>query len=105
MRRFLLLSLLAVAPACGDDPCAGRRDLLQSPKGLVLTLDEHVLGWGQAECFQCHQTWNLHSSGCSEVLGDSAGDIDAWVDPQDTRSCIPCHGDNGVSEWGQEGSP
>ncbi len=95
IRRLAALALLAAA-GCGD-PCAGWRDLEASPGGLALTEDEHPAGWGQAGCFQCHVAATLHQGACG---GD---DVDleavrALADPEDTRSCTPCHGTNGVAE-------
>ena len=105
MNKAILLFLVLLLPACQeDDPCAGVRDIFQSPRGLTLTREEHVLGWGQTECFQCHQLWSIHVSPCTAILGDSAGDINAGIDPEDTTTCISCHGTNGVDGWGDTGA-
>jgi len=105
--RIPMLSLLIPAlllAGCGQtDPCAGVRDLATSPAGLTLTQVEHPAGWGHSECFQCHQAWRIHTADCNS-FGDTAGLIDLaavaeQADPQDTTSCIPCHGDNGVEGW------
>lgn len=90
--NLLLLALFA----CGsDDPCAGRRDLSDSPAGLDLTAEEHPDGWGRADCFQCHQRWTIHTTSCIEgVQLDTAAFADA-----DEASCVACHGANGVAAW------
>ncbi|HJN73466.1 MAG TPA: hypothetical protein QGF58_05985 [Myxococcota bacterium] len=86
------MSLLLLL-ACGDpDPCAGTRDLTRSPAALTLTAEEHGVGWGQEQCFQCHQAWNIHSQDC--IGGVEVEEIEA--DPEDPSTCVPCHGDNGV---------
>lgn len=88
----LLLTLLA---GCSTDPCAGTRDLANSPDGLQLTEVEHPVGWGHTDCFQCHQRWKLHADSC--IVGvDVHGDE---IQPETTADCVECHGWNGVPEW------
>ncbi len=105
MKPSLLLPLMLLC-ACGtDDPCEGLRDLATSPGGLTLTEAEHALGWGQSDCFQCHQAFKIHRADCSS-FDDSGGFIDLaavaeLADPADTTSCVPCHGSNGVPGWDQ----
>lgn len=86
---MILLWLLG----CSVDPCDEVIDLSETPLGLDLTEEEHP-GWGNAECFQCHQAWRIHANSC--VDGVDISGIDPDVD--DTRSCSECHGENGVSE-------
>ena len=90
---MILLLLLA---ACGPDgECADRRDLGTSPGGLLLTEEEHALGWGKTECYQCHQRWDIHRSDCMDGIAvDYAAIEEAGVD-----GCAECHGWNGVTEW------
>jgi hypothetical protein len=96
MRPALLLLALA---GCGDDPCAGTRDLLASPSALTLTEAEHELGWGRSECFQCHQQFRIHEEDCIDVAAVDGAAIDEASDPDDTTTCVPCHGSNGVPGW------
>lgn len=91
----LSLLLLALLTGCNADPCAGTRDLANSPAGLELTEAEHPAGWGHTDCFECHQRWKIHKNDCidgAEVHGD---EIQADV-PTD---CAACHGWNGVPDW------
>ena len=96
--RWLLVGLWLVG--CGpSDPCAGWHDALEGDDGLDLTADEHGPGWGQTECFQCHQAWNIHPVDC---IDDSwIPFIDETTDVEDTLSCTACHGMNGTSseDW------
>jgi len=94
MTAFALL-LAGCAPA---DPCDRIRDLATSPAGLELTEDEHP-GWGETACFQCHQVGRIHTHDCFSAAEIDVAAIADLVDPEDTTSCIPCHGDNGVPEW------
>ncbi len=93
---WLWLGALGCVP---DDPCAGTRDLLASPAGLVLTPAEHEIGWARTECFQCHQAARIHASDCTSVVAVDALAMDSAVDVDDTTSCVSCHGANGVREW------
>lgn len=86
--------------ACeAEDPCASRRDLTTSPAGLDLTEEEHPAGWGQADCFQCHQRWDIHREDCIEGVKLDTEALES-VD-----ECSSCHGWNGVDAWADEGTP
>lgn len=92
--------------ACGaPGPCEGVRDLATSPDGLRLAQEEHQAGWGQTDCFQCHQAWALHREACSSFADTGQAvdlaEIAEQVDPRDSSSCVPCHGANGVPAWEQ----
>lgn len=96
----LLAALVLAWLGCvSDDPCAGTRDLLASPAGLVLTPGEHALGWARTECFQCHQAARIHANDCTSLVAVDARAMDSAVDVDDTTSCVACHGSNGVREW------
>lgn len=100
-RLVAILALLAVG--CGEpDPCDGRRDLATSPDGLRLAESEHEAGWGQTDCFQCHQVFEIHRSVCSSFTDTGLIDLTevvARTDPGDTSTCVTCHGWNGVAAW------
>lgn len=87
---MLLIHLLACAVA---DPCPAG-SMLDGDEGLVVTEAEHGTGWGQAECFECHQVDTLHRTGCTPDVDLEA--IQAEVDASGIGSCAACHGDNGA---------
>ena len=98
MRRALAIPLL-LAAACGEpQPCTDVQALLDGPEGLILTEEDHPLGWGEAQCFACHQAWNIHQPECVEQSGWDAEFIDEHTDVEDSSSCAACHGDNGQDE-------
>jgi len=104
MNRALLFALLLGTVGCEtSDPCSGVADLALSPAGLTLTQGEHVDGWGHDECFQCHQAWRIHRVSCSSFDGEPGLiDLEAIADradPNDTTTCVSCHGANGVPGW------
>ncbi|NOY27575.1 MAG: hypothetical protein GXP62_17055 [Oligoflexia bacterium] len=97
MTRLWLTALLLISTGCGNaDPCAGTRDLSQSPAGLALTQQEHGVGWGQQECFQCHQIWKIHQQDCTSGVSIDVASINDQIDVEDASTCATCHGDNGV---------
>jgi hypothetical protein len=98
MRTIGLGLLLLLAGCPPADPCTRIRDLATSPAGLDLTQDEHP-GWGQTECFQCHQIVNIHRYDCFSAADIDVAAIRDLIDPEDTSTCVPCHGANGVPEW------
>ncbi len=93
----------AVFIGCGsDDPCAGTRDLIESPLALEIVESEHTLGWGHDTCFQCHQVWAIHAETCVTVEGIDVAAIVDQIDVEDPTTCAECHGANGVpwlAEW------
>lgn len=96
-----LAALLMLSCADGTDPCADRRDLQRSEAGLTVTRDEHVEGWGRADCATCHPAGTFHDVDC---LDDVTLDIDALSAVTAPEDCVACHGDNGVDAW-SEASP
>ncbi len=97
MRISTIACLLVVAMGCGEpDPCVGTRDLVSSPAALELRPEEHSVGWGSDACFQCHQVWNIHAHDCLSIDAVDVDAIDEVIDVEDTRTCVICHGDNGV---------
>jgi hypothetical protein len=98
---LILASTAFLAVSCAQEgPCVGVPNLLDTPDGIRLTEEEHSLGWGQAECFQCHLLAEIHQGDCSDV-GLSAERIAATVDLEDPDSCQICHGSNGTSGGGR----
>ena len=63
--------------ACAQDPCAGTEDMTTSPAGLELTAEEHDIGWGETECFLCHQAWTIHAQDCVDGVRIDVAAIDA----------------------------
>ncbi len=95
----LMLLFMAIIGCEPGDPCAAARDLMASPGGLVITPEEHELGWGRTECFQCHQSFRIHQADCASVVAVDGEAIEERVDVSDTTTCVECHGSNGVAEW------
>ena len=99
MRRCVFILLALLVAACGEpQPCADVQALLDGPEGLILTEEDHALGWGEAECFACHQSWNFHQPECVEQAGWDVEFIDELSDAEDSSSCTACHGENGQDE-------
>ena len=90
MVRAVLLILLVAG--C-DDECP-RGSMLDSAEGLVVTVEEHPTGWGQASCASCHAFEALHRIGCTEEV--DLAEVRAEVRDEGRASCTSCHGDNGV---------
>jgi len=63
--------------------------------GLELTPEEHRVGWGNDQCFQCHQVWVIHAEDCLAVDGADPVAVNDEIDPEDPNSCVACHGTNG----------
>ncbi len=87
--------------ACAQDPCAGTEDMTTSPAGLELTAEEHDIGWGETECFLCHQAWTIHAQDCVDGVRIDVAAIEDRIDEDDTSSCVACHGSNGVEAWAE----
>ncbi|MFH1356496.1 MAG: hypothetical protein ABII18_05115 [bacterium] len=97
IRGSLSLICLVSFLNCGsiDDSGENYGDLLDSPSGLVLTEEEHVDGWGRADCLVCHSLSNIHLVDRSDIGIDiDAIREDTFIDGED--GCADCHGDNGL---------
>lgn len=91
-----LLVALGLLTACGPvEPCANG-SMLDGAGGLALEQEEHALGWGQADCWQCHNEAVLHRSGCTPGVDLAA--VQERVETEGLASCAECHGANGVVE-------
>lgn len=106
----LLVCLASVALAgCGSDEKMDSADygnLLNSPAGLVLVVEEHPTGWRRPDCLVCHEVRNMHVVNrtglpdCAPEVQEACIDlpgIRALIRNQGDASCIQCHGDNGVA--------
>lgn len=100
---FLFVCLFLVS--CGGSTFSDGEDygnLLDSEAGLILTEEEHVGGWGRADCTTCHNLENIH-------LVNRTGipiDVDAIREEtleEGVSSCPDCHGLNGLEEEDFEG--
>jgi hypothetical protein len=90
IRWFLVLA----AAGCADEPCP-EGSMLASEGGLVVTEAEHPLGWGSAECTDCHALPAIHLAGCTPEV--DLVEAREEVDLLGLDSCATCHGDNGVT--------
>jgi hypothetical protein len=94
----LLLALAALLNSCGAvgfDEGEDYGNLLDSPDGLVLTQDEHEIGWAHTDCTMCHNLDNIHLTNRTDIEID----IDAIREEAIAGGiavCADCHGTNGV---------
>lgn len=101
MRLVWLLAMTLAAIGCGNDgPVRGDDfgNLLNSPEGLVLVVEEHPTGWRRPDCFSCHPSRNMHTINRTGLEDLDLAEIRAIVRNQGEASCSQCHGSNGVSE-------
>ncbi len=70
--------------------------MLDSPGGLALEESEHPAGWGSDRCAQCHPSWTYHQVNCTSLEDIDLQEMWLVVDPEQTGSCVECHGENGV---------
>ena len=92
--RLLVLSAATLLAACGPVDSCPNGSMLDGPEGLVLTEEEHDLGWAHDDCFQCHTEATLHRLGCTPEADMER--VQQRVEDEGLDSCVVCHGDNGV---------
>ncbi len=95
---FVSCSLWCLLSGCGGTVTDGGEDygnLLDSPEGLVLTEDEHDVGWGHSECTMCHNLENIHLVNRTEIAIDIEA-IHEQALEEGLAVCSDCHGTNGV---------
>lgn len=90
------LGCLCFLAACTYEPCDGRDDMLASPEGLLLTVEEHEAGWGNDACTQCHALETTHRSNCTSEPTIDMEAIREEAEDGAYETCAGCHGDNGV---------
>jgi hypothetical protein len=86
------LPFLAILAGCDEAPCAGG-SMLESPRGLLVTEDEHPTGWREAQCAECHAFDALHLHACTPEV--DLVEAQVKVEQDGDASCAPCHGTNG----------
>lgn len=92
---FICITLLV---GCGSADNFGGEDygdIAAGPGGITLTQDEHPLGWGNADCFECHSDSNIHQTDRTGT-GLNLQAIRDMTENQGLESCASCHGTNGV---------
>ena len=100
----MILWLVLTGCLTDDDPCAYVHDLVRSDGSLALTPEEHGVGWGNETCLQCHQVWNTHRHDCARSVDLDMEAIREAADFEDTTTCVPCHGTNGVPGLAEAGT-
>lgn len=94
---LLIVSGLFLAQ-CGDENLLLGEDhgnIVAGSLGAVITQDEHVTGWGEANCFACHNTVSMHQTDRSGTGLNMAAIRQLTVD-DGLESCVGCHGTNGL---------
>lgn len=98
-RKFLLTLFFFFAIGCGSFEVSEGEDhgnVVNTAQGLVLTEGEHTLGWGEANCFLCHQADNIHRVNRTGLATVNVTEIQQTVLDEGLASCDNCHGTNGV---------
>ncbi len=68
--------------------------LYYSQKSLVLTKEEHEVGWGKTKCFLCHNIENIHLDRDDKEV--DFNEIREMTIKYEESICTKCHGNNGV---------
>ena len=92
VRLLLCVGLLAATAGCDQRRCL---DMTASEGGLLVTIDEHPSGWGEAECNACHLRGAIHQRACTPGI-DMEAVRERVAEDEAAEECGSCHGDNGV---------
>ena len=98
MKKVLFILSVFLFAACGDANIPDGEDhgnIAAGDLGVVLTQTEHPLGWGEADCFLCHMTDNIHRTDRTGT-GVNLEAVRSLVEEQGLASCADCHGTNGL---------
>lgn len=98
IRGTLTICLLALFCACGSANNIGGEDygnIAAGPMGITLTQAEHPYGWSRADCYECHNDFNIHQEDRTGT-GINLDAIRTMTENQGLASCATCHGTNGV---------
>lgn len=92
-----LLAFVCIV-GCGSDNTLTGEDhgnLAVGESGLILTQTEHEEGWGEANCFFCHNMANIHQTDRTGT-GLNLEAIRTLTEEEGLDSCVDCHGTNGL---------
>lgn len=96
MIRFLAFAFVLGLIGCGEQYRQTEDYGLRTSADLTLTENNHPHGFGQTECFVCHNPGNIHNV---NRLGDSSFSLAKdLVNARGLQSCSGCHGRNGVTQ-------
>ena len=74
---------------------SGYGNIAACTSGTFLTQAEHVTGWGESACFDCHNTENIHQTDHTGT-GVNMAAIREQTRTDGLSSCGSCHGSNGL---------
>jgi len=95
---LILLVVLASMISCGGTAVNDGENygnLLDSPGGLILTQEKHLIGWGNSQCTMCHDLENIHLVNRTGIPIDIQQIHDEAIEGG-IAVCADCHGTNGV---------
>lgn len=100
MRVFVVLTFcfaLFFAACAEDNDIVGEDhgNIAAGEMGLVLTQEEHEIGWEKSTCFDCHNIENIHQTDRTGTGLNLTAIRDITRD-EGLSSCPDCHGTNGV---------
>ncbi len=97
---FLIISIVGIGScggAGGDYENYG--DIYkENNNSFVITERTHPNGWGNFECYLCHNENNIHMVDRIESMNIDLESIKAVVGANGLSSCKTCHGTNGVGD-------
>ena len=93
--ELLLVVLVETTTSCERPERQYEDYQVQSSADLTLSAANHPHGYSKRECFTCHLPHNIHRV---DSLGDPLfGAARGMVDQLGVKSCVSCHGNNGVT--------
>lgn len=90
---YLMIFLFLVG--CGEQKRQYEQYNINSVQDLTLTSSNHPHGFGESQCFVCHNPSNLHR--VNRIKAPNFDLANPLVKQSGIASCRGCHGSNGVS--------
>jgi hypothetical protein len=95
MKILLFIFIVTSLTSCGkyDEPYEVQQNIVNTG---TLTIEEanHPTGWGQKQCFMCHQKDGIHVVDRLDGVNVDLETIRASVDLNGEKACVACHGAN-----------
>lgn len=99
MKYLLLLAFLLGCSVDEDKKYEDYGDIYpENDNTFFIKKENHQVGWGQGNCFLCHNTNNIHQVDLIKNIAVDLEGIQKIIAEEGEDSCYSCHGTMGTNK-------